>query len=771
MAKALKIIGIVAGAIALVATGLGAVGVASIFGASTSAIAGIAGAVAGIASAGSALLTKPPPARGSVTQLVISPDAPQPYVMGEGLMAGVLRYQRSYGATLDKIPNPYRFMTVVYSGGGPVQSISPRVDQGTIGSWYSGFLYTQTRLGATPDTALTPQWAGAPGWDANSKLSGKAAIGWSLKFDKKGKVFASGMPQLGAYGQWVKVYDPRLDSTRAGGSGTHRINDETTWQWSQNPALHAATYAYGRHQNGKRTFGIGLPDDAIDWGNVSAWANVCDANGWHLFGVIWEPGDRWNNLRDICAAGGAEPVLTASTLHFHYAAPRLSLDTVTIADLLDEEDQSIGAQASWRDRLNTIVPKYRDPLQNWELVQAEAVQVASYLSEDGEVKQAEWPFNLVKDVDQAAQLSRYRLEDSRELQPIELTCGQRMKAYRPGDCLDLDLLEHLGIEGPAVILRREFDPEKLAVKLTLIGETAGKHAFALGETGVPPATPALGQTGQQRDELLAATLGDIGVAVEVVADRTVPADYTGAVSAANLDAVIWSPRVLQSGVTIKIDDDTSYALSNAAGGTFAVDNTIASASKGDVTISAITANTASADLTITVAGVDQPRITLRVTKQLGPPPSGGSSGAYPKIVQWAGGDFSGINTVSYAAVVPVKTVTLASGESLYGTAPLDYFVSGTTLATRTMTFKWQYSAAGANSWNDFGTGITGTTATSAYSSGAPDYEYHDPEPGSVAVTQSAAPTPGDYDVRLVAVCSTTGRLCTPSGTATIEAKV
>lgn len=464
-------------------------------------VAGIAAAVAVVAGTAGALMQKPPPARGSVTQISFDPNAAMPYVMGEGYVAGVVRYQRSYGATLDKVPNPYRFMAVVYTGGGLVQSISPRVDFAAVGSYYSGFLYTDTRLGACPDTALTPQWSGAPGWSTSSKLSGKACIGWSLKFDKNGKVFASGMPQLGAYGQWVKVYDPRLDSTRAGGSGSHRVDDESTWAWSENPALHAATYAYGRYQNGTRVLGVGLPDYAIDWANVAAWANVCDANGWALFGAIYEPGDRYANLRDICAAGAAEPVLAAGALSFHYDAPRVALDTITQADLVHDAEQGVTAMASWRERLNTILPKRISEAHNWQLVQDEAVAVSSYVTEDGEVKQVEWPFNLVKDKDQAAQLARYRLEDSREL-PIELTCTQRLMAYRPGDCLELDLLDELGLQGKAVVLRREVDPAALAVKLTMISETSAKHAFALGQTGTAPPTPALGQTAEERDAVV-----------------------------------------------------------------------------------------------------------------------------------------------------------------------------------------------------------------------------------------------------------------------------
>lgn len=262
------------------------------------------------------------------------------------------------------------------------------------------------------------------------------------------------------------------------------------------------------------------------------------------------------------------------------------------------------------------------------------------------------------------------------------------------------------------------------------------------------------------------------VVITLTADKSVAADYAGTVASGDLSAVLWAPTVMRGGTSIKLATGTTYALSNASGGTFAVDNTGGSSTKGNVTISAMTANTAQVDLTVTVDGVAQPKVTLRLAKVQGDPPATGSAGAYPKTVSWTGGDFTGIDTTSYTAVVATKTVTLASGESLYGTAPLDYNVSGATLAVRTMTFKWQYAVAGSGSWNDFGSGITGTGASSAYVGGSPDYIYYDPIPGSVAVTQTASSlSAGDYDVRLVALDSATGRTCTPSGTATIQAKV
>lgn len=502
MSKPLKVIGTIAGAAALVAGTIATAGIGSAaFVALAAKVATVSSIIATGAQIGSQALAKPPPARGTISQIRIDPDSPQPYIMGTSYFGGVMRDDIGYGATLDDVPNPYRFMPVVYSGGGPVESITPQVDFSGVGSWYSGFLYTDTQLGTCPEVdALAPQWAGAPGWGSSNKLSGQAAIGWSFKFDKDGKRFASGLPLLGASVAGVKVYDPRLDDTQPGGVGAHRLGDETTYEYSTNPALHAGTYAFGRYQNGTRTIGMGLPADGIDWATLAAWANVCDANSWGISGVAFEPGDRWANLKDICFAGGAEPV-AGGTLTFKYSAPVVALDTITIDDLTDD-NRSITGMQPFRDRINTVIPKYRSPNHNWEMVDAEPVVNSTFLTEDGEEKREVWPFNFVTGVTQASELAAYRMYDSREL-PFTVTCKPHMRLYRPGECLHIQD-EELGLDITAIILRRQIDPATMKVTFEMITETAAKHAYCLGQTGIEPPTPAIGQTAQERDELAAA---------------------------------------------------------------------------------------------------------------------------------------------------------------------------------------------------------------------------------------------------------------------------
>lgn len=503
------VIGIIGAIVGAVSTVVATVGAVLGIGAGLGGIVGMLAVTAGLKLIGKLLRgsTDPPPARGSVTDVSIDPNAPQPYAMGEGMIGGVARDDVGYGATLNDVPNPYRWIPVVHSGGGPVESITPWADQAAIDtSYYGGFMAVATQLGACPESAamVPPLSSPAPDWGSSSKLSGQAATGWNFKFDRDGKVFASGTPQIAAYGKWVKVYDPRKDSTFPGGSGAHRLGNEATYEWSDNPALHAGTYAYGRWQNGKRTMGVGLPKSAIDWAVIAAWASVCNANHWKLFGVVSEgqaddQAIRWANLKDIAMAGGGIPAISGGILSFLYQAPRVSVVEITEADIADD-DISVTAVRSYRDRINTVIPRYISPDHNWQYVTADPVANSTYVTDDGEVKQVEWPFNLVKHVDQAAQLARYVVEDARELQPIELTCLPHLRTLRPGELVDL-YLPSAGVDCQAVILQREIDPATLKVKFICRSENPSKHTWALTATGTPPAAPGLALTGEERDEI------------------------------------------------------------------------------------------------------------------------------------------------------------------------------------------------------------------------------------------------------------------------------
>lgn len=84
-----------------------------------------------------------------------------------------------------------------------------------------------------------------------------------------------GRPRFKWLGKWSKLYDPRLDSTRtdiSGASGSHRLADASTWEYSANPALCAlmlATHAKA----------LGANTNYLLWQQWADAADACDATG------------------------------------------------------------------------------------------------------------------------------------------------------------------------------------------------------------------------------------------------------------------------------------------------------------------------------------------------------------------------------------------------------------------------------------------------------------------------------------------------------------
>ena len=106
-------------------------------------------------------------------------------------------------------------------------------------------------------------------WSLQHKLQGLAYIGLRFKWnsDKFGSI-----PNVQALIKGRKVYNPNLDTTKTGGSGSHRQNDSSTWAYSDNPILQ--TLDYLRNER----FGMGIVDSYFDT-NFADWqtaTDVCD---------------------------------------------------------------------------------------------------------------------------------------------------------------------------------------------------------------------------------------------------------------------------------------------------------------------------------------------------------------------------------------------------------------------------------------------------------------------------------------------------------------
>jgi hypothetical protein len=105
-------------------------------------------------------------------------------------------------------------------------------------------------------------------WTENHKLSGLAYVALRFKWNQDAY---NGLPEVRVTVRGKKIYDPRLDTTKAG-SGSHRQDDPTTWAYSANSSLVLLDYL----RNSR--YGKGLPNDAFEtnYDSFKTSANTCD---------------------------------------------------------------------------------------------------------------------------------------------------------------------------------------------------------------------------------------------------------------------------------------------------------------------------------------------------------------------------------------------------------------------------------------------------------------------------------------------------------------
>jgi len=461
----------------------------------TAATAILGGIVALGAVSALAAIAPQPSGGGSQTKWKADPYAGVPYVMGRTGTSGNIIGKRGSGGkntyehfvtvlsvcTINALEASFANKTTLAFPGG----------NGTPPSgFYSTRIYQRWQKGLCPEpVALQPIVGVFPDWNnATAKLSGLAAVLNTMEYDGKGKNTLTTEPQMFWILQGVFVYDPRLDSTYPGGSGACRAFDESTYVYSENPHLHGLTWAMGRYQNGKRVCGIGAKIEEIDVASFVEGANLDDARNWKIGGqVVTRPDAPWSSLKAILQAGGAQPALVGGIIVCLNRYPRVSLATITGADIVG--DCTFAGTQPRRSRINGIIPMYRSEAHDWETVTAAGIIVADYVAIDGDERTKEVQYSLVQDVDQATQLAAYDVCDAREAGPGTVPLGPWWLNYRIGDCVTFNPEDGFLIK--ALITGRDLDAQTGTVTYTLVSETDGKHAFALGQTGVAPPTATI----------------------------------------------------------------------------------------------------------------------------------------------------------------------------------------------------------------------------------------------------------------------------------------
>ena len=313
------------------------------------------------------------------------------------------------------------------------------------GTW-AGVLSIARNLGTQAQNALS---IADSNWPAEARGLGMAhyALRWAFNTDAGKKQLSGGIPtRITQVGRACLCYDPRLDSTR-GGSGAHRADDQTTWQWSANWALITAHYLLGWRNNGYLVYGVAIPPDDIDWVSVINMANVSDTvvDGkpkYRIGGIFAITQDHQEIIGQLEAAVGGKVGKFGGK--YYLWCPHNDLTPAgTITEDMIVADAGIRFTPSGpiESLYNIARGRFIDPALLYQPAPYPTVTESAAVTDDGKERVMDHDFSIIQDVEIAQRVARELVRRTRFSATVTLVTGPIGLSLRPFDVVTLNIRE------------------------------------------------------------------------------------------------------------------------------------------------------------------------------------------------------------------------------------------------------------------------------------------------------------------------------------------
>lgn len=247
------------------------------------------------------------------------------------------------------------------------------------------------------------------------------------------------LPDLFFEFRGARLYDWRKDSTN-GGTGSHRWNDPSTHEYSDNPIVADYNYRRGFSVNGDLFCGMGMPASDLPIGKYTIAANLCDedVSGEHRYrvsilldaGPDTTHGQNIDSLMLACGGMGVDGV--------DGSWPIVGSDQPIVATLTDD-DLIVGAPVKFRrhrsmgEIVNSISGNYTNPDELWSMVGYQEQKSAAGLVLDRRTRDIAIDFPMVSSKRQAEQLASIYLEENRLERTAQIVVRPRWQFLEPGD--------------------------------------------------------------------------------------------------------------------------------------------------------------------------------------------------------------------------------------------------------------------------------------------------------------------------------------------------
>ncbi|MEJ8308819.1 phage tail tip fiber protein [Agrobacterium larrymoorei] len=227
------------------------------------------------------------------------------------------------------------------------------------------------------------------------------------------------------------LYDWRKDSS-VGGAGPHRWNDQSTWEYSDNPAVQAYNLERGFFHGAQRMVGKGVRASRLPLSEWTQAANICDeiVDGYYRYRshMIAKDGPGANhdaNLQPLLEAMCASWVERVDGEFPIGGAPQAIVATITDDDIKVGAPKRFTAKRKRTELINTVAASYISPDDFYETKDAATRIDQSALAEDRETLASSIPYGAVTNVKQVDRLADIALRGARFQASAEITIHPR----------------------------------------------------------------------------------------------------------------------------------------------------------------------------------------------------------------------------------------------------------------------------------------------------------------------------------------------------------
>ncbi|MGO4449127.1 phage tail protein [Phyllobacterium sp. TAF24] len=256
-------------------------------------------------------------------------------------------------------------------------------------------------------------------WQATSVCAGLCyvAIDREYNADK----FEKGPPEFSFILRGLRLYDPRKDSTVAGGSGSHRLDNPATWEFSKNPAVQRLNYQIGLkgQVSGRTLIGEGKSMGQLDLSSYFAAMNVSDTirKGKPTYqSAIYVQGDDDHTeiLKEFDDAMAGYGLNRRGLSGVIPGAPQIPVLDIAAADIPIDRAQEVSKRKSAFEMYNMMSGQFTSPESQWGAESLKPIVVNADIAADGRRRQTSNDFLQVSDPDIGQYLLNIRYRQNRK---------------------------------------------------------------------------------------------------------------------------------------------------------------------------------------------------------------------------------------------------------------------------------------------------------------------------------------------------------------------